>query len=166
MWLIGMMGSGKTTAGRAAAEDLGVQFADTDEFVADRMGCSVAQLWGSIGEAAFRDLERVAVSTLSEVDGIVATGGGVVLDDTNRQVLASSEKVIWLEASPETLSQRIESANTRPLLIETDQPYETELGVLLADRSILYKEVATHRIETDGIDAGVIVNMIEKVWQS
>ena len=166
MWLIGMMGSGKTSGGRAAAETLGVEFADTDEFVTQRMGCSVAQLWGSLGEAAFRDLEKVAVSTLSDVAGIVATGGGVVLDEANRHVLAGSEKVIWLEATPKTLSLRIESANARPLLMEADQPFETELGDLLTQRSSLYEEVATHRIPTDDVDAGVVVNLIEQVWRS
>ena len=166
MWLIGMMGSGKTTGGRAAAEGLGVQFADTDEFVADRMGCSVVQLWGTLGEAAFRDLERVAVERLSEVDGIVAAGGGVVLDEKNRQVLASADKVIWLEALPETLSERIESGDTRPLLTASDQPHQTELGGLLAERANLYGAIATHRIATDGVNPGVVVSMIEKVWRS
>ena len=166
MWLIGMMGSGKTTSGRTAAESLRLEFADTDEFVAERMGCSVAQLWGSLGESAFRDLEKVAMSTLADVDGIVATGGGVVLDEANRQVLSDSKKVIWLEATSETLSQRIKSADARPLLIETGQLLETELADLLTQRSNLYEEVATHRIPTDDMDAEVVATLIEQVWRS
>ncbi len=166
LWLIGMMGSGKTTSGELAASRLGVPFRDTDEVVAERMGCSVAQLWGTLGEATFRDMEKVALSKLAGSEGIVATGGGVVLDEGNRRILSESQRVVWLEASPTVLEMRLDSTGDRPGLVSSEIRTVDFLSELLDERLPLYTEVASHRISTDSIDADAVAKEIEDIWKA
>jgi shikimate kinase len=160
------MGSGKSSSGRLAASNLGVSFSDTDEVVARRMGCSVAQLWGDLGEAAFRDMEKVALGGLADSDGVVATGGGVVLDEENRRTLVNSGKVVWLEASPAVLAVRLEGAEGRPLLLLPDSDRESVLARQLTERADLYAEVASHRIATDKLTVAQVADRIEEIWNA
>jgi shikimate kinase len=166
LWLVGMMGSGKTTSGKLAASRLGVSFRDTDEVVAERMGCSVAQLWGTLGEATFREMEKVALSYLADSEGIVATGGGVVLDEDNRRILSESQRVVWLETSPKVLEMRLDSTADRPGLVSSEIGTFEFLSELLDQRLPFYAEVASHRILTDSIDAGVVAKEIEDIWKT
>jgi len=164
LWLVGMMGSGKTSAGRLAARHLGVEFSDTDEEVARRKGCSIAQLWAELGEAAFRDLEKVAVQELATREGVVATGGGVVLDTTNRRTMVATGPVVWLEATPSVLSARLRDCEDRPLLAVPDGERESVIARRLEERARLYAEVATHRIPTDGMTVEGVAARIEEIW--
>lgn len=166
LWLVGLMGSGKTSAGRLAASNLRLPFSDTDEVVARRMGCSVAQLWGDLGEAAFRDMEKAALEGLAHSDGVVATGGGVVLDEENRRTLVNSGKVVWLEASPAVLAKRLEGAEGRPLLLVPDSDRHSVLVRQLAERAELYAEVASHRIATDELTVEQVADRIEEIWNA
>ena len=164
LWLVGMMGSGKTSAGRLAAARVGADFVDTDEVVAERMGCSVSQLWGSLGEEAFRDLETVATMTVAGNDAIVATGGGVVLADRNRDVIRESGDVVWLKASPSVLVTRLTEASSRPLL--SDRGDEETLARHLATREPLYRSIADHEIDTDDMDVAQVAAVIGALWSS
>ena len=164
MWVVGMMGSGKTTAGRIAAHDLGVAFLDTDDVIAERMGCSIAQFWGERGEAAFREVEKVATASLAGRAGVKATGGGVVLDEENRHILNESLKVVWLVAEPETLAARIESQEARPLVASEKLDVEV-LTEMLGQRSHLYAEVATHQIDTETLDPASVALALEEIWR-
>lgn len=166
LWLVGMMGSGKTASGKLAASRLGVPFGDTDEIVAERMGCSVAQLWGTLGEATFRDMEKLALSKMAGIEGIVATGGGVVLDEDNRRIMSESQMVVWLEASPTVLEMRLDSTVDRPGLVSSELGSVEFLTELLDQRLPLYAEVASHRILTDSIDAGAVATEIEDIWKA
>lgn len=162
LWLVGMMGSGKSSAGESAARHLGVDFYDTDRVVAERMGCSVAQLWGRRGETAFRDLEKVATSSLAGKEGIVSTGGGVVLDEGNRELITGSGVVIWLKASPSVLADRLDGHENRPLL--SGNGNEEVLAEILAQREPLYRQVADHEIETDEMDVPEVADAIGAIW--
>ena len=164
MWLVGMMGSGKSSAGRLAASSLDVEFSDTDVVVAERMGCSVAQLWDEVGEAAFRELEKVATAYLANREGIVATGGGVVLDADNRQILRESGRVVWLRASPSVLSGRIKSNTDRPLMPGSGRV--EALDAFLGERSAFYAEVSDHQIDTEDKDVVEVAHEIEAVWNA
>lgn len=166
IWLVGMMASGKTTAGRLAAASLDVAFFDTDELVADEAGISIAELWAERGEEAFREAERAMVARLEPEQGIVATGGGVVLDETNRAVLARSGTVVWLDASPGVLASRVRDSVERPLLAGSGNQAEPVLSETLAERSSLYSEVADHRFRADDVDAETIAGWIEALWKS
>ncbi len=166
LWLIGMMGSGKTTAGKLAASRLEVPFHDTDEFVAERMGCSIAQMWGTLGEYTFRDMEKVAMAHFADRVGVIATGGGVVLDEENRRVMSDGMSVVWLEASSEALLARLEPTVDRPGLVSADVSREDFLTEMLEHRRPLYADVASHQVDTESMTVDVVAAKIEKIWRS
>ncbi len=166
LWLVGMMGSGKTSAGRMASSHLLVPFWDTDAYVAERMGCSIAQMWARLGEPAFRDMEKVAVLNLSDKEGIVSTGGGVVLDDANRGAMTSSGPVVWLQTSPGILEERLAGMTDRPGLVESNKPPRKFIEDLLEERFDLYESVATHSVATDDLTIEETAAEIEVIWNA
>ena len=166
MWIVGMMGSGKTTAGRLAAQELGVRFSDTDEIVVERMGCSIAQFWGERGEAAFRKVEKVAMAGVASRDGVKVTGGGAVLDESNRAVLSKSARVVWLRAAPETLVKRMGDRQERPLVAGNESPHVEVIAEILRQRTDFYDEVATDRVDTDGLDVVGVADALGGIWRS
>ena len=165
IWLIGMMGSGKTSAGQIAAKNLEIPFMDTDQIVEERVGMSVAEFWAENGEREFRELERSVVEDLAGVEGIIATGGGVVLQAPNRRVLAESGLVVWLAAEPSTLVSRLGESSDRPLLAQAEDRADI-IGHQLRQRWHLYESVADHRIETKGLKPDEVAREIEAMWTS
>lgn len=142
--LVGLMGSGKTTVGRRLGTILGRRFVDADHALEDQAGRTIGEIFESEGEAAFRDLETSVLTKLlgSSTPMVVASGGGVVLRSANRELLASEDiTVVWLDASPEFLSSRVESTPRRPLLAGGRSPHEV-LRQLRAERAPLYAAVA------------------------
>lgn len=163
LWLIGMMGSGKSSVGRALAERLERDFVDTDDVVTRRMGCSISEFWGEHGEAAFRDMEAAAVAEIAEGrPRIVATGGGVVLAAPNTTVMRDSGMVLWLKAKPETLAARVANNSRRPLLRD-GEPLE-KLSEILEQRTGQYEAAAHAVIATDGLELETVVDRIEELW--
>jgi shikimate kinase len=163
IWLIGMMGAGKSTVGRQLATRLGIDHHDTDEEISARTGCSVAQLWGARGERAFRDLEAATIGRLAgTAPSVISTGGGVVLDPANVARMRESGMVVWLIASPATLAARVGNGRSRPLLTAADSA--ERLGEILEQRGSLYAEAAEAVISTDGVPVGVVVERIEELW--
>lgn len=162
MWLIGMMGSGKSSVGRAVAERVGEPFHDTDRLVGERAGMSISELFETIGVAAFRDLEAQAVEAVSTERGVIATGGGVVLDQRLRAVMAETGVVVHLSAPPETLAERIGSGEGRPLVQEGDTL--ARVTRIASERRALYESAAHLVIETDGLGHTQVVDELERVW--
>jgi shikimate kinase len=154
--LVGLMGSGKTTIGKKVASALGVPFADTDAEIERRSGRSIAAIFESDGEAAFRATEAATVAELVDTSppGVVATGGGAVLDPATRARLRDRATVVWLRATPAVLVHRIASDGTRPLL--ADDP-RAALVRLAAEREPLYREVADHVVDVDHVARKVVV---------
>ncbi|WP_328460020.1 shikimate kinase [Actinoplanes sp. NBC_00393] len=145
--VVGVMGAGKTTIGAAVAEALGVPFADTDTIIEQRAGKPIPEIFVDDGEAAFRLLERdVVASSLRDFGGILALGGGAILDDGTRKLLAD-HTVIYLSVELTDAIKRVGLGAGRPLL--AINPRAT-LKYLLEQRRPLYLEVATHTIATDG----------------
>lgn len=163
LWLVGMMGSGKTSAGRTASAGLGVPFQDTDSVVEAASGRTVAEIWETDGEAAFRRLEVEAVAGVSRGSGIVATGGGVVLDEGNRERMRNGP-VVWLQASPTTLAHRLIGQVDRPGMAAVKESPEEFLRDVLAARAHLYEAVATHRIEIDAMGEKSVAAAVEVIW--
>jgi shikimate kinase len=160
--LVGLMGSGKSTVGRLVAKQLGRPFVDLDDLVAERAGRSVAEVFATDGEAGFRRLESSALArALTRTDGpVVATGGGVVTVDANRDLLVNQTHVVWLRALPATLAARTASdVAVRPLLADAERA-EATLSALHQERAPHYAQVATSVIDTDGLDGSAVAAAI------
>ena len=139
LYLVGMMGSGKTSTGRPLAERLGYGFVDADAVIEQAAGCSIPDIFDRDGEAGFRSLESQVLSAISQRHSlVVATGGGVVTQPENWGLLHSGI-VIWLDVVPDQLLHRLNADSTvRPLLQTTDP--EAALNALLNERRPLYSE--------------------------
>jgi shikimate kinase len=149
IYLVGPMGSGKTAVGRRLAALLGKQFHDSDAEIEKRTGVDIRYIFEKEGEARFREREREVIADLTSLpDAVVATGGGAVLDPANRERLATTGTVVYLETSVEALVARTRMSKNRPLLVSDDP--RTVLEQLLAVRRPLYEEVADLKIATTG----------------
>jgi shikimate kinase len=139
--LIGMMGSGKTTMGRALARHLGKDFVDSDQEIQKRTGVSIPYIFDIEGESGFRERESRVLAELVQHDNIVlATGGGAVLAEQNRELLRKAGIVIYLKASVNDLWHRTHHDKNRPLL-QTKDPYG-RLTELHQVRDPIYQQVA------------------------
>ena len=147
LYLVGMMGAGKTTVGRLLARRLKLRFFDSDHEIEDRCGVKIPTIFEIEGEAGFRAREAQALAELTTLDGIVlATGGGAVLAEGNRRMLADRGVVIYLRARPEDLYERVRQDRNRPLLATADPL--ARLHELYTQRDPLYREVADITVET------------------
>jgi shikimate kinase len=150
--LVGMMGAGKTTVGRALATRLGYGYVDSDYQVESRTGQTVREIFETRGEAAFREDEKLALREALAADGpmVVSVAGGAVLDPDNREQLRHAGLVVWLKASPEVLARRVVSQGPRtghrPLL--GDDPLSA-LTHLYRARAPLYEELADLVIDVE-----------------
>ncbi|MDX6203763.1 MAG: shikimate kinase [Frankiales bacterium] len=145
--IVGAPGSGKTTVGREVARVLGVGFRDTDADVVAATGRTVADIFLVDGEDAFRRLEATAVAeALAAHDGILALGGGAVLDETTRELLAG-HRVVFLDVGLADAASRVGMARDRPLLLGNPRG---QLLAMLDARRPVYQQVATVTVPTDG----------------
>jgi len=153
IWLVGMMGAGKSAVGAALARRLGRRFVDADADIEARAGRSVAAIFAEEGEAGFRLRERAAIEALAGSGGVVALGGGAVAQPGARERLAASGRIVWLRARPATLLARVGRGEGRPLLAGLDEAGRLErLAGLLAERAPHYA-AADLVLDTD--DRGV-----------
>lgn len=166
IFLIGYRGSGKTTVGRALAARLGWDFVDADERIESAAGMSIKDIFRTAGEPAFRDLESSTLAHLAALTRtVVATGGGAVLRDQNRTLLRAGF-VVWLTASPETLTARIETdpttATRRPNL--TAAGGVDEVRALLAVRTPYYSQVADFVADAEHLSPDAAADAILAAW--
>ena len=161
IFLVGLMGAGKTTVGRQLAQRLGKSFHDTDQEIERRTGVRVATIFEIEGEAGFRAREAQAVAALAGVeDAVLATGGGVVLRPENRERLKAHGFVVYLRAQPRDLWARMRHDRSRPLL-QTDDPLK-RLEDLFVARDPLYREVADLVVDTGRQSASTLVGQLLK----
>lgn len=145
------MGCGKSSVGRRLAALTGHRFVDTDELVAQAAGKSIPEIFASAGEPGFRDIEAGVLEDLVGVAGIVlATGGGVILRESNRATLRTIGTVAWLDAQPDALFERASRSQRRPLL-QTADPRRT-FDDLLAARRPIYEAAADFRLDSTGLE--------------
>lgn len=164
--IIGFMGAGKSSTGKALARKTGLPRLDTDEIVSSGFGLDVMEIFTRFGEEKFRDAETEALGRLSKTEpAIIVTGGGIVLRPENVKMLRELGRVVSLEADEETLFRRISRRATRPLL-QTEDPRGT-LAELLRARAPLYREAADVRVDTSRLThdevADAILKSIEKL---
>ena len=147
VFMVGMMGCGKSAIGRKIAESLNLTFLDTDDMIVEEAGRSIPEIFAAEGEAGFRLREKRALKSLKGSSGqVISTGGGIVLSPDNRITLRSLGYGIWLTASVDKLLFRISQNRERPLM-QTANPRETLLA-LLDEREPLYDEVADMVVAT------------------
>lgn len=161
--LIGMMGSGKSSVASILAARLEVEWVDLDARIESEAGCSVTELFERSGERAFRRREgEVLEWALSGGARVLACGGGVVLERSNRELLRARCRTVWLKVDPAEAARRVAADGpTRPLLESGSA--EEALERLLLQRSFLYDEVAEVRVSTDARSA---IEVAEAVLQA
>ncbi|MDR2837574.1 MAG: shikimate kinase [Azonexus sp.] len=159
IYLIGLMGAGKTTVGRQLARRLNRRFVDSDHEIVARTGVAIPTIFEIEGEEGFRRRETQAIGELSEQPGIVmATGGGAVLRPENRRCLHDSGWVVYLNVPPVLLYDRTRHDRNRPLLQVADPL--ARLEELHAERDPLYRETAHFVVEGAHLVASGIVNLL------
>ena len=146
IYLIGMMGSGKSTVGKTLSEKMHKPFIDLDSEIEKGTGKNISEIFDIDGEEQFRKMETKQLKQYSE--SIVACGGGIVLNDENREFINENGFTILLTASMEELSHRLSDSGNRPLL--ADDNTEEALTKLWLERQLHYLNTAEFTIETDG----------------
>lgn len=159
IYLIGLMGAGKTTIGRLLAKRMGRKFLDSDHEIEARTGVSIPTIFEIEGEAGFRNREAQTIAELSQQEQLVlATGGGAILNAGTRQRLHDSGWVIYLDVSPAQLFERTRHDRNRPLL-QVENPLQ-KLTDLHAQRDPLYRETAHFIVDGNRLQAGAAVNLL------
>lgn len=165
IFLIGLMGAGKTTVGRILARQLHKTFVDADREIEKRTGVAIAVIFEFEGETGFRAREAAAIGEFVLRDNVVlATGGGAVMNPANRALLAQHGKVVYLHAQPADLFQRTRRDRNRPLL-QTADP-QAKLAELYALRDPLYREIADVVVDTGRQSAGKLASLLMERLQA
>lgn len=159
IFLVGPMGTGKTTIGRQLANVLKKEFIDSDHEIVRRTGAAIPLIFEIEGEEGFRIRETKVIDDLTAMDDVVlATGGGAVIKQENRQFLRERGVVIYLKSSLEQLLQRTRKDKNRPLL-QTSDP-KAKLEALVREREPLYRDVADFYVYTDDRSVRSVVKEI------
>lgn len=148
IFMVGARGAGKTTVGKALAQKLGYFFTDTDAFMQQTTHMSVAEVVAKEGWSGFRQRESAALQTVSEPGTVIATGGGMVLEEVNRIFMRSQGIVFYLRAPAETLAHRLQAYpedEQRPTL--TGKPIAEEMMDILMAREALYQDAAHYVLD-------------------
>jgi shikimate kinase len=160
IFLVGLMGAGKTSVGRSLAKRMHKSFYDMDHEIERATGVKIPLIFEIEGEAGFRMRESRALAELvRHKDIVLATGGGVVLSEHNRELLSEHGTVIYLRAAPRDLWQRTRHDRNRPLL-QTDNPL-AKLQELFEQRDPLYREIAHLVVDTGSQSVGLLTHKLE-----
>jgi len=165
LFLIGMMGSWKSTVGRKLAVALDLEFIDTDDAIEEVTEMKVADLFQEFGEEKFREMETAFFVEKAKQHGqLFSTGGGVVLSAENRNVLQKNGITFLLDASPQTLASRIHNTSKRPLLTDSNN-LEERLQLIWDERHQFYLDSAHHVISTDDLEPPQVLDEILKILE-
>lgn len=169
IFLIGYRCTGKSTVGKRLAERLNWKFVDADEALVSTEGRSITQLVAQSGWDAFRRIEKSVLKNLCQLENqVIATGGGVVLDEKNIELMKENGPVIWLHASVQTIYDRLlsdqKTASTRPSL--TDKDIWDEIVTTLMERKPLYERAMSGYVDTDDKQADEICTEIVSVLKT
>jgi len=156
--LIGLMGSGKSSVGRRLAAHLEIPLIDLDEYIVEKVGKTIPEIFTGLGEEAFRDMESSALREVLGKPAVIATGGGAILREENRALLKEHPPVIWLKASPEFLARRIDGDSNRPLIAEGETL--KKLQALAEVRYPLYESCADYIVPRGEMKKRIVLDSI------
>jgi shikimate kinase len=163
--LIGFMGTGKSSAGRAIAQELRLRRFDTDEIVSAKLGLSIAEIFQQLGETHFRDAETEALRELrGDSEAVIVTGGGIVLREENVLELQRLGTIVNLHARENVIFERVSRRPSRPLL-QTANPRAT-VAELLAARAPLYRNAADGHVDTSDLTPQQVIDAIVREWET
>lgn len=162
--LIGFMGSGKTTFGKALAKYMGMDFLDTDEYIEKQAGKTIPQIFAEDGEAAFRELETEVLKHLrdSVSHTVFATGGGMPLRRENARLLKEIGRVCYLSTVPQVIYERVKGDTNRPLL-QGEDPYGT-ICHLMGERQPLYEQAADVVVDANSDDVEEMIGRLDGLF--
>ena len=147
--LIGMSGAGKTTVGKYIASKLNMEFVNTDDIIVLNFGDTIEQIFSKYGEEYFRNLEKKVIEGLKEKENIViSTGGGVVIDEVNIDILKKNGIFVYLEASIDTLVRNVKSSKENRPLLDNDNLY-SNIEEIYNKRKRLYISSADYIVQVD-----------------
>jgi shikimate kinase len=165
LFLIGMMGSWKSTVGRELSKVMDMEFVDTDDAIEEINEMEMADIFKEFGEKRFREMEKAFFIEKAKQPGqIFSTGGGIILRKENRKVLQNYGICFFLEASPQTLADRIHDTTKRPLLTDSDN-IEDRLQNIWQERREFYRNCAHHVIKTDELKPPEVLDEILKILE-
>ncbi len=165
IYLIGLPGSGKTTVGRSLARLLCLDFVDMDQMIEQRTGVSISHIFEIEGEAGFRKREtRLFEEVSNRTRIVISTGGGIILDDSNRQLMSRRGQVVYLKASMDILWSRLKNCQNRPLL-QTSNP-RARIAGLMKEREPLYDAQADLIVEVTSETANRTARKIAQLIRS
>jgi len=165
--LTGFMGSGKSSAGKELASLLQRRFIDLDEYIEKQTGLTITEIFAYQGETSFRQLEQQALKTVLATTSplVLATGGGTIINEKNRQLIQRRGYIIFLDASPDTIMKRTEASHSRPLLLAGDKTLSADsfrqqkIKNLLNERRPFY-ELCHLKILTDNLSVHQVTRRI------
>lgn len=162
LYLIGFMGSGKTSVSKLLCSQVNGAWVDMDEKIVEKEGCAITEIFAKKGEAYFREIETAVLEDIATTQGqVVSCGGGVILKDENIRIMRESGTVIYLSATPETIFQHVRFSNKRPVL--NGNMNVEYISSLLEERKKYYEKAQDLTIITDGCQTQVVVNKIKKL---
>jgi shikimate kinase len=158
-FLIGMMGSGKTTIGQLVADRLNLSYYDTDQLIEEKKGKSIARIINEEGMDYFRILEKDLLTNFPYTQSIISCGGGIILDHDNVQQMRSLGKTIYIDVGVETLIDRLRQTNQeeRPLIKEN---LDLSIREIFKNRQNIYKQSADITIDCDGLSINEVVKQV------
>ena len=158
IFLVGFMGAGKTTVGRILAQKLGYIYIDADMLIEERAGRTITEIFSEKGEEYFRDLETETLKSLSDKEKqVIATGGGAVMSEENRNLMESGGVTVYLKAPAHVIWDRVKDSKSRPLL-QVEDPFGT-IEKLLEKRIPAY-ERADLTVDTESLSAEEVASEI------
>ena len=164
IYLVGLMGAGKTTIGRQLAKALRLPFYDSDKAIEERTGVDIPTIFEFEGEDGFRDREQKMIQELTQMQGIIlATGGGAILREENRLCLQKNGFIVYLQCSIDRILERTRRDTQRPLL-QTENP-RASIEALFQQREPLYLSCADFKIDTSVMSSKDVVSCILDAYQ-
>ena len=163
VYLVGLMGSGKTSIGKILAKRMGMNFIDLDDEIIKDQQCSISEIFDRFGEEKFRHLENKKLLSTLEIDNcVISTGGGIIMDQDNIKIMVENGSIIHLDIDLETQLLRIKNKKNRPLLRDKDDERKI-LVKMRKERNHIYKKIAIGSVNTSNKRRNDIVSEVVNI---